>query len=216
MSIELDVTTDMELLVDGTENITLQHRHSLQKLAISSARRQRQITQEATPSAGDAQQTDCTWHFSLLPSEAAPQLGDVLIDGKAMHWTILEVRELTSLGRWKCQTRNLAVAFGCEDRVDIQRPVWEDLGSGPEIVRWIDVGTSLPVKIQPISLVPDNNVAPTTAEQTYRIILSETLDLEPGDRFVGETGETYTLQSYIQTERLEVLPIAEVVRDETV
>ena len=216
MSIELNVTTDMEVLVDGTENITLQRRHSLQKLAITSARRQRQITQEATPSAGAAQQTDCTWHFSLPPGEAAPQLGDVLIDGKDTRWTILEVRELTRLGRWKCQTRNLAVAFVCEDRVDIQRPLWEDLGAGPEIVRWIDIGIALPVKIQPISMVPDNNVAPTTAEQTYRIILSEALDLEPGDRFVGETGETYTLQAYILSERLEVLPIAEVVRDETV
>ena len=212
MSVELDPSSEFAQWADGLENVTLRRRDSGETVAITVALRRDVVAQEAEPSGGAALQTDAVWHLQLPAGESPPELGDIVIDARDYHWTIQQTEELPLLGRWKCSARELRVAFGCVDHVDVQRAVWDDLGSGPEIVGWSYVYTALPVKIQPEeTLVSDTSITPTSTLR-FHIILGEAFPLQPDDRFVAADGAIYRLESIEQADRIDVLPIAKVVR----
>jgi len=98
------------------------------------------------------------------------------------------------------------------DRVDVQRAVWADLGNGLEIVGWSYVYTALPVKVQPEkTLVSDTSSMPTSILR-FHIILGEAFPMESDDRFVETDGAIYRLEALEQADRIDVLPIAKVVR----
>ncbi|NOY30808.1 MAG: hypothetical protein GXP28_11760 [Planctomycetes bacterium] len=96
--------------------------------------------------------------------------------------------------------------------MDVERAVWGDLGSGPEIVDWVYAFTALPVKIQPEEIVVDDSLDPPVTKSFFHIHLSESILLEPDDRLVAEDGTVYLLQSYEGAERIDRLPVAKVLR----
>jgi len=213
MPVQLNATGDFAQVTDGLESVTLRRRDTAATVAVSAARRNEVVTGEAEPSGGSAHQSDAVWHLQLPTGEGPPELGDVVIDGAGQRWTTLQVVSLLMAGRFKCVTRELSVAFGCVNRVDIQRAVWGDLGSGPVIVDWDYAYTALPAKIQPESIVVDETVTPTATNSLFQIVLGEQISLEPDDRFVAEDGSIYTLLSLEQAERIDALPIAKVRRE---
>lgn len=203
---------DFPAIFDSTSNLTLHRRNNLQSLTLGAARRQSVTVQEQAPSDGAVKQADAVWHFVMPVGEPSPGLGDALVDDTGGRWTIIEIRELPALGRWKCKTRELSVAFGCGDRVDIQRAIWEDNGSGPVFVGWADIVTALPAKIQPVDTKVDSTVVPPATVAKFHITLSESVNMKADDRFLAEDGTIYTLQSYEQSDRIDVLPFAVVLR----
>jgi len=211
---DINAEGDFTQLVAGLESVELRRRGSSEKVAISLARRLDSITTEANPSDGSAQQADAIWHLQMPSGEAAPKIGDVVVDGLSRRWTILETQEFSLLGRWRCTTRELSIAYGCLDRVDIERAVWGDLGAGPVIVDWIYAFTALPVKIQPEEIVVDDTSSPSVTKSFFQILLSESILLLPDDRFVAEDDTVYLLQSYEGAERIDRLPVAKVLRQD--
>ncbi len=211
---DINAGSDFAQLIDGLESVDLRRRHSPETVTINAARRHEAISREANPSDGLVQQADAVWHLQMPVGESAPKIGDVVLDGNEGRWTILERQELSLLGRWRCETRDLSVAYGCQDRVDVERTVWGDLGGGPEIVDWVYAFTALPVKIQPDEIVVDNSLDPPATKSFFQIILSESILLQPDDRFVAEDGTVYLLQSYEGAERIDRLPVAKVLRKE--
>jgi hypothetical protein len=212
MSLQLDVNDDFAPWVDQLESVTLSRRNSGEVVAIAAALRRHAVTKEAEPSGGAARQADAVWHLQLPVGESAPELGDVVIDARDRRWTIQQSEELPLLGRWKCSARELRVAFGCDDRVDVQRAVWDDLGEGPVIVDWSFVYTALPVRIQPEETTISGSLDSPTSVARFTIILGEAFSLEPDDRFVAADGAIYRLETIEQTDRIDALPIARVIR----
>ncbi|MDZ4659299.1 MAG: hypothetical protein SH868_17130 [Bythopirellula sp.] len=201
----MEIATDFAQVVDGLEEVTLRRRDGMTSIAVIAARRQGVQQREAEPSGGAVTEANAEWHLALAEN-LAPRVGDVVVDAQGGRWTILVAEELPQLGRWKCVTRELRIAYGCGERIDIERPIWST-GETPEIVGYVYVATALPVRIQPVTVSSYD-------QATFRIILGESLALEPGDRFVAGDGTIYTLQSYEQAERIDVLPVAMVVRGE--
>jgi hypothetical protein len=204
---ELNVSSDLSV-VDGTEAVTLRRRGSSTTAAVTAAWRKSVSDREAEPSAGAVVQADAEWQ--ILPTDdAVPQVGDVVIDGAGRHWTILVVEHLPRLQRYRCETRELRIAYGCGERVDIERPSWSE-DETPEIVGWTYVATALPVRIQPVevSLDADNNT-----QAVFRVIIGEPLELLPHDRLTGSDGTTYSVRSFEQAERIDALPVAVVWRE---
>ncbi len=212
MSMQLDASDDFAPWIDQLESVTLHRRDSGETVVIAAALRRHAVTKEAEPSGGAVRQADAVWHLQFPTGEAAPGLGDVVVDAREQRWTIQQTEELPLLGRWKCSARELRVAFGCDDRVDVQRAVWDDLGEGPVIVDWSFVYTALPVRIQPEETVVSDTSSLPTSTSRFTIILGEAFPLEPDDRFVAADGAIYRLESLEQTDRIDVLPIARVVR----
>jgi hypothetical protein len=212
MSVQWDASDDFAPWVDQLESVTLRRRNSGDSVAVAAALRRHSATQEAEPSGGVARQADATWHLQLPAGESAPQLGDVVIDARDQRWTIQRTEQSSLLGRWKCFARELRVAFGCDERVDVQRAVWDDLGEGPVIVDWTFVYTALPVRIQPEETVVSGPLSSPTSTERFTVILGEAFPLEPDDRFVAADGAVYRLESIEQAGRIDVLPVAKVVR----
>jgi len=211
---DINAEGDFTQLAEGLESVELRRRGGSDKVAISFARQLDSVSTEANASDGLAQQADAVWHLQMPSGESAPRVGDVVVDGMGGRWTVLETQELSLLGRWRCTTRELSVAYGCLDRVDIERAVWGDLGSGPVIVDWSYAFTALPVKIQPDEIVVDDTASPSVTKSFFQIILSESILLQPDDRFVAEDGTVYLLQSYEGAERIDRLPVAKVLRED--
>lgn len=211
---ELDLTSDFDLLSDHLESVTLRRRGSASETRIESAYRQRTTTQQAEPGDAVASQSDATWHLQAVTNEDAPQVGDIIIDQHRNHWTVLEIQHLHLLGRWRCETRELRLAYGCHQRVDVQRAVWGDIGSGPEITDWKDVYAAVPVSIRLVEMRLNSATSPPLKEMIYEIILSESLDLEPNDRLIDDRGNVYRLESHSQAEDIGSLPVARAVLEE--
>lgn len=212
MTISFDPTSDVTDVVDGVEAVELRRRDTGESVSIATALCRSQTVSEAEPSGGIAQQADAEWYLQLPTGETDPGLGDVVIDTMGHHWTVLEAEQQSLLGRWKCSTRELRIASGCDQFVDVQRAVWADLGEGPVIVSWNDVYTALPVRIQPSKKeASDTSNMPVVTEQ-FTIILGDAFPIESDDRFVGTDGSIYRLESHEQAERIDKLPIANVIK----
>jgi hypothetical protein len=205
---ELDVASDLSVIVDGTEVVTLRRRGSSATVAVSAAWRANVQDREAEPAGGAVVQADAEWQLQLAGSER-PHVGDVVIDGAGRHWIVLVVDHLPRLSRWKCETRELRITYGCGERVDIERPVWSE-GETPEIVGWTYLVTAIPVRIQPVEFDLD---ADSNSQAVFRVILGEPLDLAPHDRLTAGDGTTYSVRSFEQAERIDALPVAVVVRE---
>jgi len=211
---KLNVEHDFAEFADNLEPVTLRRRGSTQQIIVETAYRHQGVTQEMEPTGGAVLQTDAVWHLRFPTGEVAPQLGDVVIDQHENRWTILQTEELSQLGRWKCAARELRIAYGCHDRVDIERAVWGDQGNGPEIIDWSYVCMALPVKIQLDEMILDTSTTPPTKQLLFDVFLSESIALEPDDRLTAEDGTSYRLQSLQQAERIDALSIARAVREE--
>ena len=88
----MDIATDFAQIVDGLEEVTLRRRDSNATVSVLTARRQQMRTREAEPSSGTVVEANAEWHLTLA-EDAAPQVGDVVLDGADHRWTILEVEE---------------------------------------------------------------------------------------------------------------------------
>lgn len=215
MSVEFDPSQEFAESIDGLETVAVQKRESGVVITGVVALRREFVSSESEPSGGASVQTDAVWYLRLPAGEAQLELADVVVDAGGAQWTVLAIDQQPLLGRIKCETRELRVALGCDDYVDVQRAVWQDLGEGPVITSWSDVYTAMPVRIQPVeTVVSDTSNAPTATER-FAIILGEHFPVESDDRFVAADGSVYRLESIEQAARIDALPIAKVVRVST-
>jgi hypothetical protein len=211
MAIELDVSGDFNTILDGFEQVTLKRRDSADTVAIPKAWRYSSQTEEAEPGVADVARNDVVWQFAWDDSVSAPAIGDAIIDGSGDCWTILSIGELGAKTRLRCLSRNLYFVHGLNNRVDIEQAIWEDSGSGPEIVGWSTLRSAVPARIQPDQITVDTQATPPTSTATFRIVLGDVLVLDHNHRIVGTDGTVYQMIAFAQAERTDVLPIATVV-----
>ncbi|MEQ8211968.1 MAG: hypothetical protein RH917_19375 [Lacipirellulaceae bacterium] len=212
--IDLNLEVDFAVVVDYLEPVTLVRPNSTEPTAIVSARRYSKVTSEAQPSGGAVTAADARWQFVLPEAAASPACADALVDGLGHRWTILSLKRLDTVGLWECETRELRVAYGLSDRVDVERAVWVDNGGELEIESWNYVATAIPVRIQPVETIVDRTATPPTSTTRLEVIFGGSLELEPEDRLVGEDGTIFWIERVDQAERIDVLPVVTVVREE--
>lgn len=161
------------------------------------------------PSFGQVVAGDAVWHLPQPAGIAAPRLGDVLRDARGERWTILGVESLDRTGRWRCLARNLAVAAGLDDYVDIERfdP------AGGESGAWRTWRTGVRARIQPSSAKVLVRQQTRSTVQRFRIFLEEDLPIDHRHRIRGAGGRRYTVVAYQAAERIgELLQVeAEVI-----
>lgn len=211
---DFDPAADFAAVIDFQEAVTLERRDESASTAISAARRYSCETREAMPSAGIVTAADARWQFTLPTGETEPVLGDVLVDTLTHRWTILTLKRLTTIGLWECETRELRIAGGLSDRVDLERATYVEENGEMVVDSWTTVATDLPARIQPITTRFDRTTAPPTISTELQIVFGGAIALEPEDRLVGEDGTIYWIERVEQAERIDVLPVVSVVREE--
>ena len=120
-------------MADGTEAVTLLRRGSAAGAAgtaIAHALRRAITAGEAAivttgdvhkvvPSGGQQLADDLVWHLPVAELPEEPRLGDVILDGDGHRWTILTVKRTTLGARWRCETREVAIAHGLDDTISV-------------------------------------------------------------------------------------------------
>jgi hypothetical protein len=212
MAIELNIQGDFATILDGVEAVTLKRRRSAETIAVPKAWRYSSLTQQAEPGMPGVAQSDVVWQFGWEESVDKPRVGDSVIDAANECWTILSIEVRGNNSRLRCVTRNLRIVNQLDDRIEIQQAVWEEGGSGPEIVGWTTLRAAVPARIQPDRTTIDNAANPPTSTATYRIMLADDTALDHNHRLVGPDGSVYQLVEYTQAERIDTLPVAKVVK----
>ncbi len=119
---------DFSTIADGLETVTLLRRetpggpgetivHALRRamgVAEVIGENRRNVESDGRYTAADV-----SWSLPAAELASPPRLGDVLQDGAGRRWTILDVRLVALGARWRCFTRELSIAFGLEDLIDI-------------------------------------------------------------------------------------------------
>jgi hypothetical protein len=212
MAMELNSEGDFSAVVDGWEPVTLQRRESADTVAVARALRFSSSIEEADAAGGHVARHDVVWQFAWDGANDLPRLGDSIIDAAGDCWTILSVERRGGATRLRCQTRNLRMVYGLVDRVDVQQAVWDDPGTGPEIVGWTAVRPALAARIQPYRVTVDEESTPVSSTATYHVTLAEQIELDHNHRLVDPQGTVYQVIEYAQAERIDVLPVAIVVK----
>lgn len=212
MPFDLNIQNDFTTILDGVEPITLQRRGSADTVAVPKAWRYSSRTQQAEPGMPGVAQSDVVWQIGWEEAVDPPRIGDSIIDGADECWTILSIEVRGAGSRLQCDTRNLRIVHQLDDRLEIQQALWEDGGSGPEIVGWTTLRTAVPARIQPERTTIDNAADPPTSTATYRVMLADDSALDHNHRLIDPDGSIYELIEYTQAERIDSLPVATVVK----
>ena len=220
MSTDFDPSDDLTDVADGLETVTLLRRGSTTGTAgtvISHALRRAMSAAEAAmvtrgdvrkknvPSSGQHTAAAVVWHLPVAELTAAPRLGDVILDGQGQRWTILIVKHTTLGARWRCETRDVAVAFGLDDTISVLKPL-----SGTSGPPWRTWRTGVRARIQPIETKIATSGETTTTTNRYRIFVEENLDVDHTYCIRGADGTHYSITGAIGAERIGELQVIEV------
>lgn len=171
---------------------------------------------EPEPAGGQVTEADQVFTFPSRGLSASFALGDKIVDHAAVEWSIIGMDYSDNLGLWRCTTRNMAVAYGLDNQVDVLLANYSKSAGGEAIADWIPVAQSVRARVQPMTQdrQVDDNADWANAE--YRVILAEALtqfrglaDPVAADvRLVDRNGLTLRVVSYEAPERIDALPVA--------
>jgi hypothetical protein len=213
-----DPSDDLLTVADGTEPVTLLRRGSTPGEAgttIAHALRRAITSGEAaivkvgdvrkqTPSGGKQLAVDLVWHLPAAELTDTPGLGDIIIDGAGCRWTVLAVKQATLGARWRCETRNVAIAAGLDDTISVQKNT--GTAASPEWRTW---KTGVRARIQQIKTTIKASAATPTTTTSYRIFVEENIDVDHTCRIRGADGTIYTLTSSSGEDRIGELQVIE-------
>ena len=213
-----DPSDDFVAITDGTEAVTLLRRGStlgVAGTAIAHALRRAMTAGEAAvvnrgdvrkkvASSGRHIAATVVWHLPIAELPVVPGLGDWILDGDGQRWTILTVKRATLGARWRCETKNVAIAFGLDDTIAVLKNV--NTVSEPVWRTW---RTGVRARIQPseVKIASDETSASTT--KCYRIFVEENLELDHTCCIRGVDGTIHTITRTLGTERIGELQVIE-------
>lgn len=215
MSLDFDPSADLTAVGDGTETVTLLRRGSTPgaggTVIAHAIRRAITAGQAAIVNRGDVRKNvvsggmytavDLVWHLPVAELPESPRLGDVILDGDNQQWTILTVKQATLGARWRCETRNVSVAFGLDDTISVLKEV------SPS--NWRTWRTGVRARIQPIETKIDADDEFPSTTTRYRIFVEEDLDLDHTCSIRGPDGTIYSVTSTVGAQRIGELQVIE-------
>ena len=115
--------------------------------------------------------------------------------------------KLATLGvRWRCETRNVAIAAGLDDTISVQKKV----GDSPDAI-WQTWKTGIRARIQPLRTTIDSSADTPSTTTQYRIFVEENLDVDHTCRIRGADGTIYTITASTGADRIGELQVVEAV-----
>jgi hypothetical protein len=151
---------------------------------------------------GRVVRTDVVWQIAWDNVNDDPRPGDWIVDADGRKWTVLAIEWRGARSRLNVETRQWAI-LGPTAWIDVQQAVWDDLGSGPEIVDWQTIQTAVPAWIQPLQTTVDTAADPISSTATYEVYLGEPLTLDHNHRVVGADGTVYELMDVTRAARID-------------
>jgi hypothetical protein len=209
----LDPSHDFCDVVDRLEAVAVTRPGSSIRVPVAHALRQAVRTREAEASAGRYTASDVAWHLPAAELPEPPRLGDAIVDGEGQSWTVLDVR-LTTLGsRWRCVARNLAIAEGLDQCIDIEKATYTKSAAGTTEPSWSTWRSGVRARIQPAECEVGQNHERLGTRARYRVYLAENVLLDHTHRLRGPDGAVYRILASRRAERIDALMEIDVVKE---
>ena len=216
MTLTFDSSNDFADVVDGLETATLKRRGSSDDVTVAGALRRSVTVREARVRnrydtwkhvSGDGRSTasDLVWHLPAAGLSDPPLPGDVILDGDAQRWTILQSQLAAQTARFVCVTCNLAVVFGLDDTIAILKATYAKGTCGATEATWRTWKTGVRARIQIATTDVRTDHQATAAKIRYRIFIEEDLALDHTHRVRGPDGTLYAIHGTIGAERIDEL-----------
>jgi hypothetical protein len=205
MALPFDPGGDFLDVVDGFQPVTLVRPGSSATTAVEHALRRAIRTREAQASQGQYTSGDVIWQIPAAEAPEAPRLGDAIVDASGRRWTILNVRAATRDSRWRCITRDLAIAHRLDEAIRIERATYAKGPSGAEEPTWRLWKSGVRARIQPVGAEVQRRHERTAAVTAYRIFVAEDPELDPHCRVRGPDGTVYRVIGFHKAERIDAL-----------
>ena len=147
---------------------------------------------------------DAVWHLPVAELPDPPRPGDVILDPGNRRWTVLRVRPAGLDGRWRCAARDLVLAYGLVQYVDVEKATYSKSAAGADVASWQVWRTGLPARIQPAEVEMKEEGLNRVAAARFTILLADDVPLEHGHRIKGPDAALYTILGYRKTPPLGV------------
>jgi hypothetical protein len=202
---------DFEMIADGLESVTLLRRELLTgpgKVIARALRRALGVAEvigenrRTVESDGRYTASDVSWSLPAAELANPPRLGDVLQDGVGRRWTLLDARLVAIAARWRCFARELSIAFGLEDAIDVLKV--------DEAGEWTVVREGVRGRIQPRETKVVTAESGQSSVRHCQIILEEPFDLDHTNRLRGPDGALYRIVAVAGFSRLGQLQTVDV------
>lgn len=204
---DLDTTGDYATAIDGLEVVTLL-RNGGRKLTLPHARR---IHTHSTALGGsDAPPPETRWDIAWPAGEAPPRPGDRLRPAGRRCGVIVRTEHKPTTSRYVCIARDLHERLN--EFLQIQEAIWQDLGTGLEIVDWVSVLPPVAGAIEARTTDVDLQADPTVTETTASFVLDTDYPLNENHRIARANGELFRVERFVASASAGELARAEAVR----
>ena len=192
MNMDFDPGADFSRVADNTEAVTLLRRgatpgdagtmilHALRRAVQLGefAAKNRDESRRYINSDGQCVAADVDWHLPAAELQAPPSIGDAILDGDGLRWTILELDLIMLRTRWKCSARELSIAYGLDDTVTVLKAEYAKSDAGAAEPAWQTWRTGVRARIQPVEVKVGAENSARCATSTYRIFVEDDLPLD--------------------------------------
>jgi hypothetical protein len=196
MTMSPDLQADFAAVADGLEAVTLQRADGSRVVAVPTALRRAIMTREAAISDGRYTTADVHWHLPADELDAAPRLGDQIVDASGEAWTILETQLATCGSRFVCIARNLAIAGGLNTLITIRREVVTKGTSGAVERSWENYRINVRARIQEQAAARSEQHGRQSGIVTAKIYVTEQIPVDNGFQIVAADGTLYEVTGY--------------------
>lgn len=200
----LPAADDLARVVDGVEPIVL-HRRGEAEVQPLLALRSRVRLAEAAPAQAMVLAEDAAFRVAMPPGVPPPQPGDRLVDAGEARWTVLAVAWGGAAGVWRCQSRNLFIPGGLDQRIDVERAEYRTTSGGAEVPQWEPYLADVPARIQPVAAEVAERQGRQVTWRQYTVYLAEPLCLAAEHRLRGPDGAVYRVLACRRAERIDML-----------
>jgi len=211
--VTFDPSDDFVDVADGLESITLNRRGSDAE-SITNALRREVTTREAAASNGKLTTADTRWHFPVSAVDSIPALGDVVEDASGNQFTVMDVQEATLGKRYKCATRNVAVVYGLDSVVTIEKATYSKGTQGAMERTWT-TWKKVKARIQPSTAQAETSAGMKRTEKRYQVLLATTCDVDNSHRIKAADGTLYKFAGATQADQIGQPQIIEVTKWQT-
>ena len=212
MTLAFDPGDDLADVADGLVEVTVTRPRSSFSAQVTGALRRAINTRQLEQSGGRYTAGDATWYLPASQLTSQPRLGDVIVEGDDQRWTVLEVRKTAGDNTWRCVCRNLAVAEGLNEYIDIEKATYAKSDGGAHEPTWRVYRAGLRARIQPLRQeVKDDRQRRVTAA-TFKVFVAGDVDVDHTYRIKGPDGTIYRVTGCRKAERIDALVEIDVVR----
>jgi hypothetical protein len=212
---QFDLSTDFAEVIDGGETVTLRcssNDGALPLAVVAPALRRRVTAREAAASGHRYALGDVVWHLPAAMLPVTPRLAEVIVDGSGRWWTILQLQLDTLQSRWRCVTRDMAIAAALDDVVAVLKATYTKDADGVAHADWRVCQTGLRAKIEPtaVAFKPDTAGAQSLAQ--CRIYIQSDFTFDETHRLQGPDGAVYKITAVQSPQRIGELRSIDAVR----